>query len=39
MVLEAEKEMRAAADRLDFERAIYLREKIKELKKRIQNSD
>jgi excinuclease ABC subunit B len=37
MVLEAEKEMRAAADRLDFERAIYLREKVKELKKRLQN--
>jgi len=36
MVKEAEKEMRAAADRLDFERAIYLREKIKELNKRMQ---
>ncbi len=36
MVIEAEKEMRAAADRLDFERAIYLREKIKELNKRMQ---
>jgi excinuclease ABC subunit B len=36
MVREAEKEMRAAADRLDFERAIYLREKIKELNKRVQ---
>jgi excinuclease ABC subunit B len=35
MVREAEKEMKAAADRLDFERAIYLREKIKELNKRI----
>ncbi|NIM17968.1 MAG: excinuclease ABC subunit UvrB [Candidatus Aminicenantes bacterium] len=38
MIKEAEKEMKAAADRLDFERAIYLREKIKELKKRIQES-
>ena len=38
MVKEAEKEMRAAADRLDFERAIYLREKIKELKKRMQET-
>lgn len=38
LVSEAEKEMKDAADRLDFERAIYLREKIKELKKRIQNS-
>jgi excinuclease ABC subunit B len=36
MVMEAEKEMRTAADRLDFERAIYLREKIKELNKRMQ---
>jgi excinuclease ABC subunit B len=36
MITEAEKEMRAAADRLDFERAIYLREKIKELNKRMQ---
>jgi excinuclease ABC subunit B len=38
MIKEAEKEMKATADRLDFERAIYLREKIKELKKRIQES-
>ena len=37
MISEAEKEMRAAADRLDFERAIYLREKIKELNKRLQS--
>jgi excinuclease ABC subunit B len=35
MIVEAEKEMRAAADQLDFERAIYFRERIKELKKRI----
>jgi excinuclease ABC subunit B len=35
MIAEAEKEMRTAADRLDFERAIYLRDKIKELQKRI----
>jgi len=35
MVTQAEKEMREAADRLDFERAIYLREKIKELQKRL----
>lgn len=36
MVTQAEKEMREAADRLDFERAIYLREKIKELQKRME---
>lgn len=36
MIKEVEKEMREAADLLDFERAIYLRERIKELKKRIQ---
>lgn len=35
MVLEAEKEMQAAADQLDFERAIFLRERIEELKKRL----
>ncbi len=39
MILEAEQEMRTAADRLDFERAIYLREKIKELRKRIQKPE
>ncbi len=33
---EAEREMKLAADRLEFERAIYLREKVKELKKRLQ---
>lgn len=38
MIREAETEMKAAADRLDFERAIYLRDKVKELKKRIQES-
>lgn len=37
MIKEAEKEMRAAADRLDFERAIYLREKLKELQKRLKS--
>jgi excinuclease ABC subunit B len=36
MITEVEKEMREAADLLDFERAIYLRERIKQLKKRIQ---
>jgi len=35
LIHEAEKEMKTAADRLDFERAIYLREKIKELQKRL----
>jgi excinuclease ABC subunit B len=35
MIREAEAEMKVAADRLDFERAIYLRERIKELKKRV----
>ncbi|MCP5108871.1 MAG: excinuclease ABC subunit UvrB, partial [bacterium] len=35
MITAAENEMKDAADRLDFERAIYLRERIKELKKRI----
>ena len=35
MIREAETEMKIAADRLDFERAIYLRERIKELKKRV----
>lgn len=35
MIREAESEMKIAADRLDFERAIYLRERIKELKKRV----
>ncbi|MGE5343778.1 MAG: excinuclease ABC subunit UvrB [Candidatus Omnitrophota bacterium] len=38
MIAEAEKEMKIAADRLDFERAIYLRDRINELKKRIHNS-
>ncbi len=35
MIREAEKEMKTAADRLDFERAIYMRDRIKELKKRM----
>lgn len=35
LIMQAEKEMREAADRLDFERAIYLREKIKEMQKRL----
>ncbi|MDQ1355095.1 MAG: excinuclease subunit [Acidobacteriota bacterium] len=35
MITEAEKEMKEAADQLDFERAIFLRERIKEFKKRI----
>lgn len=35
MIREAEKEMKAAADQLDFERAIYMRDRIKELKKRV----
>jgi len=39
MISQAEKEMKEAADRLDFERAIYLREKIKELHKRIHEQD
>ena len=39
MVMQAEKEMKEAADRLDFERAIYLREKIKELQKRLHERD
>lgn len=35
MITEAEKEMKEAADQLDFERAIFLRERIKDFKKRI----
>jgi len=35
LMIEIEAEMRQAADKLDFERAIVLREKITELKKRI----
>ncbi|CAD7766916.1 MAG: UvrABC system protein B [Candidatus Argoarchaeum ethanivorans] len=35
LMIEIEAEMRGAADKLDFERAIALREKITELKKRI----
>ncbi len=34
LITQAEKEMKEAADKLDFERAIYLRERIKELTKR-----
>ena len=36
LVIELEAEMREAADTLEFERAIMLREKVKELKKRIE---
>jgi len=39
MIREAEKEMKDAADRLDFERAIYMRDRIKELKKRMGNAE
>ncbi|RLG25539.1 excinuclease ABC subunit B [Methanosarcinales archaeon] len=35
LMIEIEAEMRKSADKLDFERAIVLREKITELKKRI----
>lgn len=35
MIIELEAEMREAADKLDFERAISLREHIKKLQKRI----
>ncbi|MCU0288041.1 MAG: excinuclease ABC subunit UvrB [Acidobacteria bacterium] len=35
MITAAEKEMKEAADQLDFERAIFLRERIKEFKKRL----
>lgn len=35
MIIEIEKDMNLAADQLDFERAIVLREKIKKLKIRI----
>ncbi|MCP5048712.1 MAG: excinuclease ABC subunit UvrB [bacterium] len=38
LIKEAEREMMAAADRLEFERAIYMRDRIKELKKRIEQS-
>lgn len=36
LIVELEVEMRAAADRLDFERAIGLREKMNVLKKRLE---
>jgi excinuclease ABC subunit B len=36
LVIELEAEMRAAADRLEFERAIQLRERVKALKARIE---
>ena len=36
LIVELEAEMRAAADKLDFERAIGLREKMKVLKKRVE---
>lgn len=35
LIIEIEAEMRKSADKLDFEKAIVLREKITELKKRI----
>ncbi len=35
LIIEIEAEMRKSADKLDFERAIVLREKMNELKKRI----
>ncbi len=35
MIIELETEMREAADRLDFERAIQVREMIKKLEKEI----
>ncbi|RZN15492.1 MAG: excinuclease ABC subunit UvrB [Methanosarcinales archaeon] len=35
LIIEIDAEMRQAADKLDFEKAIVLREKITELKKRI----
>ena len=35
MIIELEAEMKEAADRLDFERAIQLREMIKKLEKEI----
>ena len=35
MIVDFEIEMRNAADSLDFERAIYLRDKIETLKQRI----
>ncbi len=38
LVIELEAEMREAADTLDFERAIMLREKVKVLKKRIEGT-
>ncbi|MCP4219112.1 MAG: hypothetical protein GY765_31040, partial [bacterium] len=38
MIKEAELDMRTAADQLDFERAIFLRDRIKELQKRLQQS-
>lgn len=37
LIKEAEKEMKLAADRLEFERAIYLRDKVKELQKRLKD--
>ncbi len=36
LIVELEAEMRAAADKLDFERAIVLREKMNVLKKRVE---
>ncbi len=38
LVIGLEAEMREAADTLDFERAIMLREKVKLLKKRIEGT-
>ena len=36
MIIELETNMNKAADRLDFEQAIQLRDRINKLKKRIQ---
>jgi len=35
VIIEMEAEMRAAADRLEFERAIQLRDRIKKLEKEM----
>ncbi len=35
MIIEMEAEMRAAAERLEFERAIQLRDRIKRLEKEM----
>ena len=38
VVIELEKQMRDAADNLDFERAIALREQIKKLNERLKEA-